>query len=251
VRLGWKNGDEALVDELIHDINENTRKINFHSKRADAIVKGMMLHAQTSNKEKENTDINPLCEEMLRISYQTARSKNKILNVKINTDYDPQAGEILIYSKEISRVLLNILNNAFYALTEKLLDSENKIAEVTEKCSAGETNHSASDQHLMGNKPIQVFNTPADKKKYEPAIWISTKRFENVLEIRIKDNGTGISPEHTGKIFQPFFTTKPTGSGTGLGLSLAYEIVTRGHGGELLVSSEMQEYSEFIIRLPV
>jgi two-component system NtrC family sensor kinase len=260
VRLGWKNGDEALVDELIHDINENTRKINFHSKRADAIVKGMMLHAQTGKNEKEYTEINPLCEEMLRISYQTARSKNKILNVKVNTEYDPQAGEIFIYPKELSRVLLNIFNNAFYALSEKLVMSENKIDALSVPYIKGETIHSAPDQQIIGDIASHVYQsatgntqrqkTTADNMRYEPVIWISTRRLENVLEIRIKDNGTGISPEHTGKIFQPFFTTKPTGSGTGLGLSLAYEIVTRGHGGELLVSSELQEYSEFIIRLP-
>jgi signal transduction histidine kinase len=155
---------------------------------------------------------------------------------------------------------LNILNNAFYALAEKLLDSENKFAAASAECIAGETSHSTSDEHLIAVMPDQVNDSfagdkqhpksSANKKRYEPAIWISTNRLENVLEIRIKDNGTGISPELTGKIFQPFFTTKPTGSGTGLGLSLAYEIITHGHGGELLVSSELEEYSEFIIRLP-
>ena len=261
MRLGWEAGDTAMVDELINDINENTRKINFHSKRADAIVKGMLQHSQTGNQAKEYTEINPLCEEMIRISYQTARSKNKMLKVKFVTDFDPAVGEVYIYAKEISRVLLNILNNALYAVSEKL----SLITKEEYVDSAGITSTKSLDNNSF-DYPISVSATGSTTKatlnvinppstpvalEYEPTIRVQTIRSEKLLEIKVKDNGTGIAEEHIGKIFQPFFTTRPTGSGTGLGLSLAYEIVTRGHNGELTASSKQGQYSEFIIRLPL
>ncbi len=260
MKLSWMNDDKSLVEELIRDINENTRKINFHSKRADAIVKGMLQHSQVNHYEKELTDINWLCEEMLRISYQTTRSKNNVLKVKFIADYDHSAGEVFVYKKEISRVLLNILNNAFYALSEKLVapgQKENQDADDMidkEWQSNLSTGHFETGSLIASTTKSYGFKRQSKEallpESYEPVIWITTLRNENSLEIRIKDNGTGISASDIGKIFQPFFTTKPTGSGTGLGLSLAYEIITRGHSGELLVSSKKGEYSEFIIRLP-
>jgi len=207
---GNKEDAKALAD----DVKQNLEKINFHGKRADAIVKSMLQHSRISNNKKEPTDINALADEYLRLAYHGMRAKDKVFNAAIKGDYDESIGLIKIISQDIGRVILNLITNAFYAVMEK--------------------------------KKLQ----PADGG-YEPTVSVSTKKFDNKIEINVRDNGIGIPQKALDKIFQPFFTTKPTGQGTGLGLSLSYDIVTKGHGGELKVKTKEGEYTEFSIILPV
>jgi len=206
-------GNQIEVKVIAADIKENEQKIAHHGKRADAIVKGMLEHSRTSKGEKQLTDISALAEEYFKLSYQAMRSKDKSFNATINTDFDNSIGKINIVPQDIGRVLLNLLNNAFYAVTEK------KKASI-----------------LKG-------------ENYEPTVSLSTKRESSKLIIVVRDNGNGIPQNIADKIFQPFFTTKPSGQGTGLGLSLSYDIVTKGHGGELTMNTKEGEYAEFIISL--
>jgi signal transduction histidine kinase len=199
------------LDELLNDIFQNNEKINHHGKRADAIVKGMLQHSRSSSGQKELTDINALCDEYLRLAYHGLRAKDKSFNATMKTDFDNSIGNINIIPQDIGRVVLNLINNAFYAVDEK---------------------------KKSGNE------------NYEPTVSVSTKKAGNKVLISVKDNGNGISQKVLDKIFQPFFTTKPTGQGTGLGLSLSYDIVTKGHGGELKVETKEGEGSEFIVQLP-
>ncbi len=204
------NADKTLEDEIINDIIANEEKINHHGKRADGIVKGMLQHSRTSSGEKEPTDINALADEYLRLAFHGLRAKDKSFNSKIETDFDDRIGKINIIPPEIGRVVLNLINNAFYAVNEK------------------------TRQNIAG---------------YEPTVTISTKKIANKVELTVSDNGNGIPQKIIDKIFQHFFTTKPTGQGTGLGLSLAYDIV-KSHGGELKVETKEGEGSEFVISLP-
>jgi signal transduction histidine kinase len=171
----------------------------------------MLQHSRTNNNKKEPTDINALADEYLRLAYHGMRAKDKVFNAAIKTDFDESIGLIKIISQDIGRVILNLITNAFHAVMEK------------KKIDQG----------------------------YEPTVTVTTKRVDKKIEIRVKDNGTGIPQKALDKIFQPFFTTKPTGQGTGLGLSLSYDIVTKGHGGELKVETMEGEYTEFSIILPV
>lgn len=208
--------NEQLENELLNDIEQNLEKINHHGKRADAIVKGMLQHSRTSSGVKEPTDINALCDEYLRLSYHGLRAKDKSFNATMKTDFDTSIGKINVVPQELGRVILNLLTNAFYAVNEKKKTT-------LDKASAG---------------------------NYEPTVSVSTKRGKNKIEIKVKDNGNGIPPKILDKIFQPFFTTKPTGQGTGLGLSLSYDIITKGQGGELKVETNENEGTSFIIIIP-
>jgi two-component system NtrC family sensor kinase len=203
--------DEQMQDEILNDIKQNLEKINHHGKRADAIVKGMLQHSRSSAGVKEPTDINALADEYLRLSYHGLRAKDKDFNATMNTDFDNAIGKINIIPQDIGRVLLNLYNNAFYAVSEK-------------KKSAGAA--------------------------YEPIVTVSTKKSGNQVSIIVSDNGNGIPKNIVDKIFQPFFTTKPTGQGTGLGLSLSYDIV-KAHGGEIKVQTKEGEGSEFVVQLPL
>jgi two-component system NtrC family sensor kinase len=203
------NTSEAKI--ILKDIKENEEKINHHGKRADAIVKGMLQHSRTSTGLKEPTDINVLADEYLRLSYHGFRAKDNSFNARMETDFDGSIEKINIIPQDIGRVLLNLYNNAFYAVNEK-------------KKQIGES--------------------------YEPTISVSTKKSGNQVSIGVSDNGNGIPQKIVDKIFQPFFTTKPTGQGTGLGLSLSYDIV-KAHGGEIKVNTKENEGSEFIIELPL
>jgi signal transduction histidine kinase len=203
--------DEQLEEELLNNIAQNLDKINHHGKRADAIVKGMLQHSQTSTGQKEPTDINALVDEYLRLSYHGFRAKDKSFNAIMQTDFDESIGKINIIPQDIGRVLLNLYNNAFYAVTEKKMQQP---------------------------------------EGYNPTVSVNTKRINDKVEIRVKDNGNGVLQKVLDKIFQPFFTTKPTGQGTGLGLSLSYDIV-KAHGGELKVETKEGEGSEFVISLPL
>ncbi len=212
-------GNYEEVKIIANDIEANEEKINHHGKRADAIVKSMLEHSRSSSGQKEPTDINKLADEYLRLAYHGLRAKDKSFNVEMKTDFDSSIEKINIIAQDIGRVLLNLFNNAFYACTEK---------------------------------KKQIVNQQKDEKNilYEPIIWISTKKEEDRVTITVRDNGGGIPEKVKEKIFQPFFTTKPTGSGTGLGLSLSYDII-KAHGGEIKVNSEEVEGTEFIIQLPV
>ncbi|HNA92934.1 MAG TPA: ATP-binding protein, partial [Chitinophagaceae bacterium] len=208
-------GETEEAKEIMQDVINNLEKINHHGKRADGIVKGMLQHSRSSSGQKELTDINALCDEYLRLSYHGLRAKDKTFNAKFETDFDRSLPKINVVPQEIGRVILNLINNAFYAVNEKQkAESQMQKAE-----------------------------------HYEPTVTVSTKKDNDKVIISIKDNGTGIPSTIKDKIFQPFFTTKPTGSGTGLGLSLSYDIVTKGHGGELKVETTDGGGSEFVILL--
>ena len=206
-----KKGNLDEVNLIADDIESNEEKIIHHGKRADAIVKGMLQHSQTSTGKKELIDINKLADEYLRLSYHGLRAKDKSFNATMQTDFDDTIGKINIIPQDIGRVILNLINNAFYAVAEK------------------------KKQQPDG---------------YEPTVLISTKKVGDKVEIKVGDNGNGIPQKVLDKIFQPFFTTKPTGQGTGLGLSLSYDIV-KAHGGKLKVETREGDGSEFIILLPV
>ena len=208
--------DDAI--EISNDIKANEEKINHHGKRADAIVKGMLQHSSSGSGKKEPTDINKLADEYLRLAYHGLRAKDKSFNATMKTDYDETIGHINIIPQDIGRVILNLITNAFYVVDEK-------------KKQIGEG--------------------------YEPTVAVSTSRSPLLgrgvggeVKISVKDNGPGIPQKILDKIFQPFFTTKPTGQGTGLGLSLSYDIV-KAHGGEIKVVTKEGEGSEFIIQLPI
>jgi len=203
-------GNLEEVKAIAKDIKENEEKINHHGKRADAIVKGMLQHSRTSSGQKELTDLNLLVDEYLRLAYHGLRAKDKSFNAKYETDFDKSIGKINIIPQDIGRVILNLINNAFYAVSEK---------------------------HKQ--------NIP----RYEPAVSVSTNKTDGKIEIKVKDNGNGIPQKVMDKIFQPFFTTKPAGQGTGLGLSLSYDII-KAHGGELKVETKENEGAEFIMQMP-
>ena len=208
--MEFLNGNTNVGLEIRAELSENLEKILHHGKRADAIVKGMLQHSRKSEGTKEPTDINALCDEYLRLSYHGLRAKDKTFNADLKTDFDNSIGKINVVPQDMGRVLLNLINNAFYAVSEK--------------------------------KKQQTEN-------YEPTVLVSTKKINDKVEIKVEDNGNGIPQKIVDKIFQPFFTTKPTGSGTGLGLSLSYDII-KAHGGEIKVESKEGEGSKFIIMLP-
>ncbi len=205
------NGDLEEAKAIANDLKQNLEKINHHGKRADAIVKGMLQHSRKSTATKELTDINKLADEYLRLAYHGLRAKDKSFNATLNTDFDASLEKVMVIPQDMGRVVLNLFTNAFYAVNEKNKNSGNG---------------------------------------FQPTVTVSTKKMADQIIIAVKDNGNGVPPEVLEKIFQPFFTTKPTGQGTGLGLSLAFDIVTKGHGGELKVNTTAGEGSTFIISIP-
>ncbi|MFZ1462063.1 MAG: ATP-binding protein [Ignavibacteria bacterium] len=205
-----EKGNTEEMRTLADNIVANEQKINHHGKRADAIVKGMLQHSRSSSGVKEPTDINALAEEYLRLAYHGLRAKDKSFNAKTETDFDISLGNVNVVPQDIGRVILNLITNAFYAVTEK------------------------KKQNING---------------YDPIVSVSTNKHGDKIEVRVADNGYGIPLKVMDKIFQPFFTTKPPGQGTGLGLSLSYDIV-KAHGGELKVETKEGEGSVFIIQLP-
>jgi two-component system NtrC family sensor kinase len=205
------NNNIGEAKSILNNIKENEQKINHHGKRADAIVKGMLQHSRPSAGIKEPTDINALADEYLRLSYHGFRAKDKTFSATMKTDFDHSLGKINIIPQDIGRVLLNLYNNAFYAVTEK------------KKQTGG---------------------------PYDPVVSVTTKKENDKVIIVISDNGSGIPTKTLDKIFQPFFTTKPAGQGTGLGLSLSYDII-KAHGEEIRVETREGEGAEFIIQLQV
>jgi len=210
-----EKGNLNEIKIIAKDVIENEEKINYHGKRADAIVKNMLQHSRSSSGKKEPTDINALADEYLRLAYHGLRAKDKSFNAIMKTDFDESIGKMNIIPHDIGRVILNLINNAFYAVDEK-------------------KKHASTSPASNG---------------YEPTVSVSTHKEKDKVEIKVKDNGNGIPQKVLDKIFQPFFTTKPTGQGTGLGLSLSYDIV-KAHGGELQVTTKEGEFAEFLIYLP-
>ena len=222
-----RTGDELAESEILSTIKENQQKIIHHGKRADAIVKSMLQHSRSSETSigiKEPTDINALAEEYLRLAYHGLRAKDKSFNSEYKMDLDPALPMVNVISQDIGRVFLNLFNNAFWAVNER---------------------------SRQGGASFRGIGTPPVFEEYYPSVNLFTKKLTDYIEIRIHDNGPGIPSSIIEKIFQPFFTTKPSGEGTGLGLSLAYDIITKVHGGELTVESEVDQYTRFIIRLPL
>jgi signal transduction histidine kinase len=205
-----KKGNYNEVNVIADDVKQNLEKINHHGQRASDIVKGMLQHSRSSSGVKEPTDINALADEYFRLAYHGLRAKDKTFNATMKTDFDESIGKIDIIPQDIGRVVLNLITNAFYAVNEK---SKQGIAD------------------------------------YEPTVSVVTKKVNHQVEIRVTDNGNGIPANIVDKIFQPFFTTKPTGQGTGLGLSLSYDIL-KAHRGELKVETAEGEGSTFNIELP-
>ncbi|NNE03973.1 MAG: hypothetical protein HKN52_12520, partial [Eudoraea sp.] len=206
-----KKGDAEEVKALAEDIIQNLEKINHHGKRADGIVKGMLQHSRASSGEKEPTDLNALADEYLRLAYHGLRAKDKTFNATLETDFDESIGKVNVLAQDMGRVILNLITNAFYAVKKK-------------KDTAPE--------------------------EYTPTVTVSTKKTNEGIALIVSDNGEGIPEDIKEKIFQPFFTTKPTGEGTGLGLSMSYDIVTKGHGGNLMVDSEIGKGTSFRVMLP-
>lgn len=206
-----QNGDMEEVNAIAQDVIQNLEKINHHGKRADGIVKGMLQHSRTSSGEKEETDINVLVNEYLRLAYHGLRAKDKSFNAALETHFDDGIKLLNIAPQDIGRVVLNLITNAFYVVNEK--------------------------------KKMQLQN-------YEPKVIVETKKEKDHIEIYVKDNGNGIPKKVLDKIFQPFFTTKPTGQGTGLGLSLSYDII-KAHSGDIKVNTIENQGTEFIIVLPI
>lgn len=206
-------GNAQSAAELAQNVSDNLTKINHHGKRAADIVKSMLQHSRTSTGQKELTDINVLCDEYLRLAFHGLRAKDKSFNAKFETNFDPSLPKVSVIPQDIGRVLLNLINNAFYAVSERLRQAQP---------------HSG----------------------YEPAVCVSTKKRGDKIEISVKDNGNGIPDSIKEKIFQPFFTTKPTGQGTGLGLSLSYDVI-KAHGGDINVETAEGKGTQFKLQLPV
>lgn len=211
MKAEMQSGNEEDVIAIAGNIAENLKRINHHGKRADAIVKGMLQHSRKNTGQKEPTDINALADEYMRLSYHGLRAKDKLFNATIQTDFDDSIRKINIVPQDMGRVLLNLFNNAFYAVSEKKKQAD---------------------------------------EKYQPIVTVSTKKLNNKIEICVNDNGNGIPQYVADKIFQPFFTTKPTGQGTGLGLSLSNDIITKVHGGTIKVETKEGEGAKFIVLLP-
>jgi signal transduction histidine kinase len=203
--------DLGLETELLADLTQNLQKITHHGQRAASIVRGMLEHSRASTGERVLTDLNALCDEYLRLAYHGLRAKDKTFNATLQTDFAPVLPLVEAVSQDLGRVLLNLFTNAFYAVRQRQQQGE---------------------------------------PGYAPTVHVRTQREGDEVVVRVRDNGTGIAAEVQQKIFQPFFTTKPTGEGTGLGLSLSYDIVVQGHDGTLEVESQEGDHTEFVVRLP-
>ncbi len=219
-----EKNNTSEVSAIADDIKQNLEKIIHHGKRADSIVKGMLQHSRSSSGVKEPTDINALADEYLRLAYHGLRAKDKSFNATLETGFDESIGTVQIVPQEIGRVILNLLTNAFYSVTLKKKQFEKDLLRNDRK---------------------------SETEPYKPAVFIGTRKLKGKVEIKVSDNGNGIPQAAVDKIFQPFFTTKPSGKGTGLGLSMSYEIVTNAHGGELKVENKEGEGATFTIILPV
>jgi len=200
------------IAELAHTLQDNLNKIAQHGKRADSIVKNMLLHSRAGSGEHRPVDINALVDEAVNLAYHGARAEKQGFNIKLQRAFDPAAGQIDCFPQEITRVLLNLISNGFYAATKR----------------KGQT----------------------EDEGYEPTLTAATRNLGDRVEIRIRDNGTGMPPDVREKLFNPFFTTKPAGEGTGLGLSISHDIIVKQHAGSIEVDTQPGNYTEFCIVLP-
>ncbi|NQW52988.1 MAG: HAMP domain-containing histidine kinase, partial [Rhodospirillales bacterium] len=217
-----EKGDIEEAKVIGKDLKENLTKINNHGKRADAIVKGMLEHSRANKGEKAPTDLNALADEFVRLSYHGLRAKDKSFNADFKLELDPDLPKVNVVASDIGRVILNLVNNGFYAVNEKAKSTP---------------------------------QPPEGGEGYKPEVTVKTTLIKSPsgdlgVQLTVKDNGPGIPDHIKEKIFQPFFTTKPTGEGTGLGLSISYDIVTQQHGGTVEVDSEVGSFTEFTVRLP-
>jgi signal transduction histidine kinase len=210
--VGLNEKKRGEITELMDTLRGNLDKIVQHGKRADAIVKNMLLHSRESSGEHRPVDINALVEEGLNLAYHGARAEKQGFNITLERSFDPAAGEIDVFPQDITRALLNFILNGFYAATQR--------------------------------------NAEGNGGDYEPTLTAATKSLGDRVEIRIRDNGTGIPPEVREKMFNPFFTTKPAGEGTGLGLSISHDIVVKQHGGVIEVDTRPGEFTEIRVILP-
>jgi two-component system, NtrC family, sensor kinase len=202
----------ADINDIIEMLTGNLGKIVEHGQRADGIVKSMLEHSRGVTSERRKVDLNNLVEEALNLTYHGARAQDQNFNIALERDYEKDLGEVDIVPQEVNRVFINLIGNGFYAATKRQRDS--------------------------------------DEASFRPTLKVSTRDLGDAVEVRIRDNGIGIAADVRDKLFQPFFTTKPTGEGTGLGLSISYDIVTQQHGGTIEVESEIREFTEFTVRLP-
>ena len=202
----------AEIDETIELLTGNLDKIAVHGRRADNIVKSMLEHSRGVTSERREVDLNNLVEEALNLAYHGARAQDQSFNITLGRDYDRDIAQIELVPQEMSRVFINLIGNGFYATTKRQRED--------------------------------------GKPDFQPTLMVATRDLGDAVEVRVRDNGTGIPPEIRDKLFQPFFTTKPTGEGTGLGLSISYDIVTQEHGGTIAVDSREGEFTEFTVRLP-
>src|SRR6185312_5443511 len=202
----------ADIDETINMLSGNLEKIAEHGKRADNIVKSMLAHSRGSSGERTRTDLNALVDEALNLAYHGARAHDQNFNTTMERDFDKSLAPVELVPQDIMRVFINLIGNGFHAAHKRRQETGD----------AG----------------------------FRPVLKVATRDLGDAVEVRVRDNGIGIRPEHRDKLFQPFFTTKPTGEGTGLGLSISYEIVTQQHGGAITVDSEIGQFTEFTLRLP-
>jgi signal transduction histidine kinase len=201
------------VDEVVTTLTGNLEKITEHGKRADGIVKAMLEHSRGSSAERRMVDLNALIDEALNLAYHGARAQDQSFNITLERDFGEGIAPIEVNPQDMTRVFLNLFSNAFYATTRRERDGGGNAGFV-------------------------------------PTLKVTTRDADEAVEIRVRDNGTGIPADSRDKLFQPFFTTKPTGEGTGLGLSITYDIVTKQHGGTIMVDSEVDVFTEFVITLP-
>jgi two-component system NtrC family sensor kinase len=200
------------VDDVVTTLTSNLEKITEHGKRADGIVTAMLEHSRGSSAEQRKVDLNALLDDALNLAYHGARAQDQTLSITLERDFDERMSPIQVNPQDMTRAFLNLISNGFYATTKRAHDGADAL--------------------------------------YVPTLKVSTRDSGDAVEIRVRDNGTGIAADVRDKLFQPFFTTKPTGEGTGLGLSITYDIVTQQHGGSITVDSRVGEYSEFVVRLP-
>ena len=223
------------INELTDTLRGNLDKVVQHGKRADAIVKNMLLHSRQGSGEHRPVDINALVDESLNLAYHGARAEKQGFNITLERSFDPTAGEVDLFPQEITRALLNLISNGFYAATKRKAEFN-----------GGDYEPTLSNGFYAATKR----KAESNGGDYEPTLAVATKNLGSSVEIRIRDNGTGISPEVKDKMFNPFFTTKPAGEGTGLGLSISHDIVVKQHDGSIEVDTQPGEFTEFRIVLP-
>jgi len=228
------------LQEVLRLLSQNIAKIDEHGRRADGIVKGMLLHSRGESGERRPADLNAILDEYVMLAYHGMRGTDSTFNIKIEKDYDPAVGRVEIFPQDISRVFLNLVNNACYATHQKARVGEGESGRKGDGVS-GRLEETEAPSHPLTLSPTQP---------YSPTLTVRTKNLGDKVEIRIRDNGTGIPENVRNKVFHPFFTTKPTGQGTGLGLSISYDIIVHEHNGEIKVETEEGKFTEFVIRLP-